>query len=93
VQNTLDQFLERVPGLRINLLHFDMDLYDPTMFALERLWDLVVPGGVVVFDEYGIPPWGGEARAFDRFRAARNLDVKLRKLSWCLTPAAYCIKE
>jgi hypothetical protein len=93
VQDTLDAFLEKTPGLRINLLHFDLDLYDPTLFALERLWDLVVPGGVVVFDEYGIPPWGGEARAFDKFRALRNLDVKMQKFRWCLTPAAYCIKD
>ncbi len=92
VQETLDPFLKETPGLRINLLHFDLDLYEPTMFALERLWDLVVPGGVIVFDEYGIPPWGGEATAFDQFRTSRHLDVKLRKFGWCLTPTAYCIK-
>jgi hypothetical protein len=92
VQDTLDGFLSRTPGLRINLLHFDMDLYEPTLFALERLWDLVVPGGVIVFDEYGIPPWGGEATAFDSFRRSRGLDVKLRKFGWCLTPSAYCVK-
>jgi len=93
VQETLDQFLSETPGLRINLLHFDLDLYDPTYYALERLWDLVVPGGVVVFDEYGVPPWEGEATAFDRFRAERKLDVKLHKFDWCLTPNAYCIKD
>jgi hypothetical protein len=92
VQETLQPFLKETPGLRINLLHFDLDLYEPTLFALEQLWDLVVPGGVVVFDEYGIPPWGGEATAFDQFRAERRLDVKLKKFGWCLTPTAYCIK-
>ena len=93
VQDTLDQFLQEMPGLRINLLHFDFDLYEPTLFTLERLWDLVVPGGVVVFDEYGLPPWGGEAAAFDKFRTERKLNVRLRKFGWCLTPTAYCIKE
>lgn len=93
VQDTLGPFLENTPGLRINLLHFDMDLHDPTLFALETLWDLVVPGGVIVFDEYGLPPWGGEATAFDKFRADRKLDIKLHKFSWCLTPTAYCIKN
>lgn len=92
IQDTLEPFLERTPGLRINLLHFDMDLYEPTLFALERLWDRVVPGGVIVFDEYGIPPWGGEASAFDQFRAARGIEVKLQKFQWCLTPSAYCLK-
>jgi hypothetical protein len=92
VQDTLEPFLASMPGLRINLLHFDMDLYEPTLFALERLWDLVVPGGVIVLDEYGLPPWGGEATAFDTFRSSRNLAVKLQKFSWCLTPTAYLIK-
>ncbi len=93
VQETLEPFLSETPGLRINLLHFDLDLYDPTIYTLEKLWDLVVPGGVVVFDEYGLPPWGGEATAFDKFRESRKLDVKLNKFNWCLTPTAFCIKN
>lgn len=93
VQETLEPFLQDTPGLRINLLHFDLDLYEPTLYTLEKLWDLVVPGGVVVFDEYGLPPWGGEATAFDEFRSKRKLQIKLHKFSWCLTPTAYCIKE
>jgi len=92
VQDTLGPFLEENAGLRISLLHFDMDLYAPTLFALEQLWDLVVPGGVVVFDEYGIPPWHGEAQAFDEFRSKRGLSIRLQKFDWCLTPSAYCIK-
>lgn len=92
VQDTLLKFLEDTPGLRINLLHFDMDLYEPTYYALNHLWDLIVPGGVVIFDEYGLPPWGGEATAFDQFVKERKIDVQLKKFNWCLTPTAYCIK-
>jgi hypothetical protein len=92
IQDTLEPFLQATPGLRISLLHFDMDLYDPTLYALERLWDLVVPGGLVVFDEYGIPPWGGEATAFDEFARRRKLKVELKKLPWCLTPSGYLVK-
>lgn len=92
VQDTLPKFLEDTPGLRINLLHFDLDLYEPTLFALEHLWDLVIPGGIVVFDEYALPPWGGEAAAFDEFIKKRNIKVQLKKHNWCLTPTAYCVK-
>ena len=92
VQDSLDAFLKETPGLRISLLHFDLDLYEPTKFALTRLWDLVVPGGVVVFDEYALPPWGGEATAFDEFCRERSIRVELKKFPWCLTPTAYCIK-
>jgi hypothetical protein len=92
VQDSLPTFIAETPGLRINLLHFDMDLYEPTKYALEQLWDLVVPGGVIVFDEYGLPPWGGEATALDEFCRERNIKINLRKFGWCLTPTAYCVK-
>lgn len=92
IQETLEPFLADTPGMRINLLHLDVDLYEPTLYTLRQLWDIVVPGGIIVFDEYGIPPWGGETTAFDQFRAERGLDIQLKKFNWCLTPSAYCIK-
>ncbi|HEY5106300.1 MAG TPA: TylF/MycF/NovP-related O-methyltransferase [Caulobacteraceae bacterium] len=92
VQDTLDPFLAETPGLRISLLHFDLDLYDPTLYTLERLWDLVVPGGIVIFDEYALPPWGGEAAAWDEFARSRGLKVEMKKLPWCLTPTGYVKK-
>ena len=93
VQDTMDKFLEETPGLRINLLHFDLDLYDPTYYTLNKLWDLVVPGGVIVFDEYGLVPWGGEATTFDQFCKEKDINIELKKFDWCLTPTAYCIKK
>ena len=36
VQETLQPTLDSMPGMRIALLHFDLDLYDPTLFALEE---------------------------------------------------------
>ena len=89
----MDNFLEETPGLRINLLHLDLDLYEPTYYTLNKLWDLVIPGGVIVFDEYGLVPWGGEATAWDQFCKEKNIKTRLQKFDWCLTPTAYCIKE
>jgi predicted O-methyltransferase YrrM len=92
VQDTLGPFLAETPGLRISLLHLDMDIYEPTKFALERLWDLVVPGGVIVMDEYATPPWAGESTAWEEFAAARGLALTIRKFPWALTPGGYVIK-
>lgn len=90
---TLEPFLEQTPGLRISLLHFDVDLYSVTKFSLDKLYDLVVPGGVVVFDEYALPPWEGETLALDEFIKERGLKVEIQKLPWSLTPNAYFIKK
>jgi len=67
IEDTLPRFLEDNPGLKISLLHFDVDLYKPTKFALKLLYPLVVTGGVVCFDEYGLIPWQGETKAVDEF--------------------------
>ena len=47
IHETVPRYVEQHPGLRICLLHLDVDLYEPTLRALEHLYALVVPGGVV----------------------------------------------
>lgn len=91
IERTVPTFFKENPGIRISLLHFDCDVYKPTLQALRTLWPLVVPGGVVVFDEYAIPPWEGESKAVDEFFAGKP--VKLRKFDWSTNPGAFLIKE
>lgn len=91
IEHTLPKYIEENPGLRISLLHFDADLYRPTQVGLQYLWPLVVPGGIVLFDEYGIPPWEGESKAVDEFFAHQS--VRIRRLDWCPNPGGYIVKE
>lgn len=94
IKTTVPKFVEENPGLRISLLHFDADLYEPTMTGLEHLWPLVVSGGIVLFDEYGIPPWEGESSAVDEFfKRDEEKKIELRRLDWSANPGAYVIKE
>jgi hypothetical protein len=93
VQDTLKPTLESMPGMRIALLHFDLDLYEPTLFALEMLYDLVLPGGVIVFDEFALPPWGGEVSAWETFAKSRGIRYRVHKQPWTLTPNGYVIKD
>ena len=57
VSTTVPAYVARNPGLRISLLH--LDLYEPTLAALRTLYPLVVPGGVVLLDEYGMEGFPG----------------------------------
>jgi len=52
---------------RIALLHLDCDLYESYRTALENLYDKVVPGGVIMFDEYHDTRWLGATKAIDEF--------------------------
>ena len=67
IMETLPRFVAENPGLRISLIHFDVDLYEPTKLGLELLYPLVVRGGVLAFDEYAFLDWPGETKAVDEF--------------------------
>jgi hypothetical protein len=80
---TLPSYLEENSAARIAFLHLDMDVKEPTAFALELLYSRVVRGGLIVFDDY--PTVAGETEAVDEFIAAKNL--RLEKLSHYSIPA------
>ena len=92
VEKTIPEFVNKNPGLRISLLHFDIDMYSPTMTGLKYLLPLVVKGGVVLFDEYGVLEWSGESRAVEDYFKDNNLDIKIKKFPWNNIPGGYFIK-
>jgi O-methyltransferase len=54
-----------LPGTQIAILRLDTDTYDTTAAELESLYPRVVPGGVVIIDDYG---WGlGQRAAVDEY--------------------------
>jgi len=62
---TLPGFVRRQGQRPIQLLHVDCDLYSSTVTILNNLKDNIVPGTVIVFDEYiNYPGW-----QLDEFRA------------------------
>jgi hypothetical protein len=48
-------------------VHLDCDIYESYKTCLDSLYDQVVPGGVILFDEYACPVWPGATRAVDEF--------------------------
>ena len=91
VVKTIPKFVKENQGLRISLLHLDMDLYEPTKVALENLYPLVSPGGIVLLDEYGMQDFEGESKAFDEYFGDNR--PKIFKFPYTPTPGAYFIKE
>ena len=47
------------------MLHIDVDLYEPTKIILEKLYDKVTTGGIIIFDDYGA--FAGTNKAVDDF--------------------------
>jgi hypothetical protein len=78
-------FQETLPGAReevgpIALLRLDGDWYDSTMVTFQNLYDRVVPGGVVVIDDYG--HFAGCRKATDEFLAGLHQPVYLGHIDY-----------
>ncbi|MEP6816137.1 MAG: TylF/MycF/NovP-related O-methyltransferase [Marmoricola sp.] len=61
---------ETIPGSApetIALLRLDTDWYESTKHELEHLYDRLVPGGVLIMDDYG--SWQGAKEATDEYMA------------------------
>jgi hypothetical protein len=68
---------ENIPD-KIALLRLDTDWYESSKIELELLYDRVVQGGLVIFDDYY--HWDGQRRAVDEFFKSRNLQYTINKI-------------
>lgn len=64
----------------IALLRLDGDWYDSTRVCLERLYEAVVPGGIVIIDDYG--HWPGCRQAVDEFLVQLREPVYLHHVDY-----------
>ena len=67
IQDTLPKFLEDNPQAAFSLIYADTDLYEPTTVICELLMDHLMPGGLIVFDEWNDARWPGEGIAANEF--------------------------
>jgi len=66
------------PG-KIAVLRLDTDWYESTKFELDHFYDKVVPGGIVIIDDYG--HWQGCKKAVDEFIEAHP-SIKLSEVDY-----------
>ena len=66
-----EEFPWNVVG-QLAMIRLDVDYYKPTKIALEKLYDKLSVGGVVILDEYNLK-FMGEHLAVDEFRASRGI--------------------
>lgn len=70
---------ENAPA-EIALLRLDTDWYESTLHELEHLYPRVVPGGIVIIDDYGY--WRGARQATDEFLARLPERVYLHRVDY-----------
>jgi len=79
-QNTL-QIQENIDNIgEISVLRLDGDWYESTKICLEKLYDKVIDGGIILIDDYG--HWIGAKKATDEFRERNNIKSPLIKTDY-----------
>lgn len=68
-----------LPG-KIALLRLDTDFYESTKHELEHLYPLLVPGGVIIIDDYG--HWEGARKAVDEYIDGHKLPLLLNRIDY-----------
>ncbi len=69
VQETANE----VKDLLFNYVAIDLDLYDPTIFALDFFYNRLVPTGMIQLHDYHV--LGGVGKAIDEFAAKNGLRI------------------
>jgi glycosyltransferase involved in cell wall biosynthesis len=82
--------LENVNNLpeKIAILRLDTDWYESTKIELEKLYDRVTPGGLIIIDDYYY--WAGQQKAVDEFFINRGVKYDVVQTS---SKTGYIVKH
>ena len=76
IKETLPQYLEDNPHTVVSLLYLDLDVFEPTKVAIEKLAPRMPKGAVIVFDELNSERWPGETQAVLHTVGVKNLRIQ-----------------
>jgi len=91
VCETTKKFVDDNPGFRISLLYVDLDLNEPVYESLKNLWNRILPGGYIIFDEYEYHKFD-ESNGVDNFLKDFNINYEVISTNW-IAPSALMIKK
>lgn len=60
---------------KVCYLSIDMNCVEPEVAAAHFFWDKLVPGGVIILDDYGFAPHILQKRAFETFAKEKNIEI------------------
>jgi hypothetical protein len=61
-----DKF-DEIKNLKFQFVHIDVDLYNPTYESLKFFYPRLVPGGIIVCDDYNFADFPGAKSAWDNY--------------------------
>ncbi len=76
IKGAVPDTLSEVTAKKIAYLSVDMNCVMPEVAALDYFWDKLVPGGIIILDDYGYADYYREQKkAHDDFARSKNVEV------------------
>ncbi len=70
---TVPEFIERNPDLKISFLNLDVDIYEPSVTILEHFYPRISKGGILMLDDYNAFP--GETKAANDYFKDKDVTI------------------
>lgn len=80
VEGKVEQTIPSNAPAQISLLRLDTDWYESTRHEMEHLFPLLVPGGVIIIDDYG--HWQGAKKAIDEYIKFNKVKILLNRIDY-----------
>ena len=76
-KGSIPERFHEVKDIKVCFLHIDVDIHDPTRNSFAFFYERMVPGGIIICDDYGAEPCPGAKKAVDDFLVLRPERVAL----------------
>jgi hypothetical protein len=88
VSKDIEDFFGQHPHMRFRMVYLDAGVYPVVSAAIKAFWPRLVPGGIMIFDQYNNELSPGEARAVSEYLP----DMKIETLQNAWYPNAFVVK-
>jgi O-methyltransferase len=75
IKGMVPETLPRCQSEKIAYLSIDMNVVEPEIAAANYFWDKLVPGAVIILDDYGFPQHKEQKKAFDIFAKEKGVNI------------------
>ena len=80
IQGKVEETIPETIPEKIAILRLDTDWYESTMHEMVHLFPKLVPGGVIIIDDYG--HWKGCKKAVDEYISNNNIKLLLNRIDY-----------
>lgn len=75
IRGPVPDTLPLVQTEKVAYLSLDMNNVTPEIAAADYFWDKLVPGGIIISDDYGLPAFPYTKIGFDEFAARKGVEI------------------